>query len=69
MKCEYCEKTFDEEPTKKVIKGKDHIFCTECCYNFFIYNYPKRDLPSMYSNFVVYVSVPNFRQLIEETSQ
>lgn len=66
MKCEYCERTFEKGPVKKVLRGKRHIFCSESCFNFYFYKYPKFDLQRMYSTYTVSVPVPDIRELIEE---
>ena len=66
MECEYCGVNFDKWPVKKVLRGKKHTFCSETCFNFFFYKYPKHDLHSMYHEHTVLVSVPDIQALIEE---
>ena len=48
MKCEFCERTFENLPYKRVIRGKPHVFCGEGCFNLWHYKHPKFDIDAMY---------------------
>ena len=62
MKCEFCERIFENLPYKRVIRGKQHIYCSEGCFNLWHYNYPKFDMEEMYRE--THYSVPG--EVIEE---
>ena len=64
MKCEYCGENFSREPTRKVIKGKEHIFCCEMCYRFHHYRVPKHNMNVEGIGTVRIHGVPDFRVLI-----
>ena len=69
MKCEYCGENFSREPTRKVIKGEQHIFCCEMCYRFYHYRVPKHDMNVEGTGTVRIHGIPDFRVLIEEDEQ
>jgi len=67
MKCKYCELTFEGAPTKKVIRGKQHVFCSEECFRYYHYRIPKFDTQRVLGERAVRISsLPDFRVLIEE---
>lgn len=66
MKCNYCGRVFEKGPVKKVIRGKQHIFCSEGCYNLHFHRIPKFDVDRMYSIYTVSVLVPDIEELIEK---
>jgi hypothetical protein len=47
MKCEFCERMFENLPYKRVIRGKPLVFCSEGCFNLHHYKYPKFDIDAM----------------------
>ena len=50
--CEYCDRPIKNKPTRKILRGKSHIFCSEFCYLLSFYDVPKisyDDLKKMYS--------------------
>ena len=72
MKCERCGESFDREATKKTIKGRQHIFCSEMCYRFYHYRVPEHDTKRIFgsgSNTVRITGVPDFRVLVAEDEE
>ena len=65
MKCEYCGEVFQDNPTKKVIRGKPHVFCSEMCYRFHHYRIPKHDLQHVIGDSVRVYGIPDFSVLID----
>jgi len=39
-KCEYCSRPIKNELVNKIIRGKQHIFCTEFCFRLYFYSVP-----------------------------
>lgn len=67
MKCAYCGEAFTREATKKTIRGKHFIFCSETCYRFHHYRIPKHDTKLVEGPGTVRIhGVPDFRVLIAE---
>ena len=65
MKCEYCGEEFQDDPTRKVIRGKRHIFCSEMCYRFYHYRVPKHDMKHVLGNAVRVYGIPDFSVFID----
>ena len=68
-KCEYCSRPIKNELVNKIIRGKQHIFCTEFCFRLYFYSVPTisfDDLNKMYSLWCVEVEAPEFRTLVVE---
>ena len=67
MKCDYCKRTFEKGPVKKVIRGKRLVFCNEYCFVLWYYKVPKHDHEAMYKMYCpTTVEVKDIRELIEE---
>lgn len=67
MKCSYCGEVFEGDPTKKVIRGKPYVFCSEMCYRFHHYRIPKHDMKNVLGEGAVRVyGVPDFSIFIDE---
>jgi hypothetical protein len=67
-KCEYCGRTIRGEPTVKILRGQEHVFCSGFCFRLFFYDVPTityEDLQKMYSYYCV--SAP--QQDLENTLQ
>ena len=70
MKCEYCGEVFQDDPTRKVIRGKRHIFCSEMCYRFHHYRVPKHDMQKVIGEGAVRVyGIPDFGIFIDEENE
>jgi hypothetical protein len=71
MRCEFCERLIKGEPVTKVLRGQEHIYCTEFCFRLAFYDVPRitlDDLNKMYALRCVTVRPPDFRSLIVEES-
>ena len=69
VQCEYCERPILADPVKKILMGKEHIYCTEFCFRLDFYDVPTityLDLQKMYELRCVTVEAPDFRTLIVE---
>jgi hypothetical protein len=68
-KCEYCSRSINREQVHKMIRGKQHIFCSEFCFRLYFYSVPTisyDDLNKMYELWCVDVKAPDFRTLVVE---
>jgi len=68
-KCEFCERTFEKGPYKRVLRGQRHIFCSESCFVLYHYQAPKFDMDEMYRQTTVSVAVEASEQIIEEVRE
>jgi hypothetical protein len=69
IKCEYCSRPIKGGQVNKMIRGKEHIFCTEFCFRLYFYSVPTisyDDLNKMYTLWCVDVKAPDFRTLVVE---
>lgn len=66
MKCEFCERTFEKLPYKRVLRGKPHVFCSEGCFNLYHYKHPKFDIDEMYRETTYPVSGEIFNEILKE---
>ena len=70
--CEYCDRPIKADPRIKILRGKEHVFCTEFCFRLSFYDVPRisrNDLEKMYELRCVTMRVPDFRTLIVEDTQ
>ena len=65
MKCEYCGEVFQDDPTRKVIRGKRHIFCNEMCYRLYHYRVPRHDMQDLLGTDVRVYGIPHFSVFID----
>ena len=56
--CCQCGRLIKGEPVKKVLRGCEHLYCSDFCFRFYFYGIkmPYSDLQKMYS--IGCVSVP-----------
>ena len=66
MKCNYCQRTFEKGPVKKIMRGKRHTFCSEYCYVLYFWKIPRLDHEAMYKMYCPISSSINIRELSEE---
>ena len=66
MKCEYCERTFENNPYKRVVRGKEYIYCGEGCFNLWIYKWPKLDIDAMYKALMCPVPSEVYEEVFKE---
>ena len=69
INCEYCGRSIKGEPTIKVLRGKDHTFCSEFCFRLHFYKVPTisyEDLQEMYSLRCITIHAPDWQELIGE---
>lgn len=69
MKCEFCERTFQNWPYKRVIRGKPHLFCSEGCYNLFHYKHPKFDIDAMYRECTYPIPAEIIKEALKEATE
>ena len=65
--CEYCGRPIKGAPEMKVLRGKNHTFCTEFCFRLYFYDVPTityANLQKMYALRCVTVKSPDFRTLV-----
>ena len=70
--CEYCERPIKSDPVIKILRGKEHVFCTEFCFRLYFYDVPRityEDLKKMYELRCVTVKAPDFHTLIVESNE
>ena len=70
--CEYCERPIKFDPVIKILRGKEHVFCTEFCFRLYFYYVPKityEDLKKMYELRCVTMKAPDFHTLIVESNE
>ena len=67
--CEYCGRPIKSEPVNKVLRGKEHTYCSGFCFRLYFYDVPTisyADLQKMYSVGCINVPGPDFLRRIEE---
>ncbi|MBN1227255.1 MAG: hypothetical protein JXA79_09705 [Deltaproteobacteria bacterium] len=50
-KCEYCDRPITDKPEIKLLRGVEHIYCSDFCFKLHFYDVPKisyEDLQEMY---------------------
>jgi hypothetical protein len=65
--CEYCSRPLKSDPTVKVLRGNQHIFCSEFCFRLYFYDVPDmsfNDLQKMYTLRCASIQAPDFRTLV-----
>ena len=71
LRCEFCQRPIKGQPVKKVLRSKEHLYCTEFCFRLAFYDVPRitfEDLQQMYEMRCVTVKPPDFHSLIVEES-
>ncbi|MFC1978593.1 hypothetical protein ACFLVP_01245 [Chloroflexota bacterium] len=66
MECEWCERTFQKLPYKRVIRGKRYIFCGEGCFNLWLYKQPKFDIDETLRRYLSPVPYEIFDEAMKE---
>jgi len=66
MKCEFCERNFQNLPYERVIRGKKHTYCGEGCFNLWLYKWPKFDIDQMYREIMYPVPKEVFDEVMDE---
>ncbi|MCX6012549.1 MAG: hypothetical protein NTV30_03905 [Chloroflexi bacterium] len=69
MKCEYCERTFQNLPYERVLRGKKHIFCGEGCFNLYHYKWPKFDMDKMYREIMYPLPSETMNEALKEVNE
>jgi hypothetical protein len=70
--CEFCKRPIMSGPVTKILRGKEHVFCTEFCFRLYFYDVPtitNEDLKKMYDLRCVTIKAPDFRTLIVESDE
>jgi hypothetical protein len=63
MRCEYCARPIKYSPVKKVLKGREHTYCSEFCFRLHFYSVPAisyDDLQKMYQMYCVSLPAPDY---------
>jgi hypothetical protein len=50
-RCEYCDRLITTEPEVKVLRGVEHVYCSDFCFKLHFYDVPTishEDLQEMY---------------------
>ena len=68
-KCEFCERTFEKGPYKRVLRGKRHIFCSESCFVLYHYKVPKFDMEQMYREDTHTIPADVSQKIMEEVKK
>ena len=65
--CEYCSRPIKADSVKKVLRGKEHLFCSEFCFRLHFYDAPKisvSDLQKMYAFYCVSLSAEAYHETL-----
>jgi hypothetical protein len=59
IQCEYCSRPIKGNPVNKVLRGKEHIFCSEFCFRLHFYSVPTISYDNLQKMYAFYcVSLP-----------
>jgi hypothetical protein len=67
--CEFCNRQIKQTLEVKILRGKEHTFCSEFCFRLYFYNAPKcsyDDMKKMYALRFVPMDVPDLHYLAGE---
>jgi len=69
QQCEFCNRPIKQTPEIRMLRGKEHTFCTEFCFRLYFYNAPKcgyDDMKNMYALRFIPMEVPDLHYLTGE---
>ena len=67
IQCEYCSRLIKGDPTKKTLRGRERIYCSEFCFRLQFYDVPKisyDDLQKMYAFYCVSIPAQDYRKTL-----
>lgn len=67
--CEFCERTFEKGPYKRILRGKDYVFCSASCFVLYHYRVPKFDMDRMYRGATHTIPADVSQKIIEEVKE
>jgi|WetSurMetagenome_2_1015567.scaffolds.fasta_scaffold1456781_1 hypothetical protein len=68
-KCEFCGRIIKDDPVRKVLRGKNHVYCSDFCFRLNFFGAPPisyEELQNMYSYYCVSLPAKDFYKTVNE---